>query len=117
VGLSSITSPLTDSGDPQKVVDIQRIQWSACSGFGGRHGPDSLVDMRADSLVDMNRITQTATSAKYLVTAVENKDGSYYNKSMDEFKIIITIGDNAYSDFKEIMRQYSIPCQDFDYCQ
>jgi hypothetical protein len=30
----------------QKVVGMHRIQWSACSGFGGRHVPDSLADMR-----------------------------------------------------------------------
>jgi len=33
------------SGKAQKVVGMRRIQWTASSGFGGRHGPDSLVGM------------------------------------------------------------------------
>ena len=27
------------------VVAMLRIRWSACSGFGGRHAPDSVVGM------------------------------------------------------------------------
>jgi hypothetical protein len=33
----------TDSGVIQKVDAMLRIARTACSGFGGRHAPDSLV--------------------------------------------------------------------------
>lgn len=41
--------PSTDSGHPKKVTDIHWIEWSTCSGIGGRHPPDSLAAMRRNT--------------------------------------------------------------------
>jgi hypothetical protein len=40
------------------VVDMLRIRWSTCSGFGGRHAPDSVVGML--------RIMQASRARTYL---------------------------------------------------
>jgi len=37
--------PSTDSAHPKKADGMLRIQWTTCSGFGGRLAPDSLADM------------------------------------------------------------------------
>ena len=35
----------THSGTAQKVDDMLRIWWTTCSGFSGRHAPDSVDDL------------------------------------------------------------------------
>jgi hypothetical protein len=48
--------PSSDSDYLQKVDDITRIRWTACSGFSGQLAPDSVVDF--------DRITQILRYAR-----------------------------------------------------
>ena len=51
-----------DSGRPQKVDDMLRTQWSAYSGLGGRHGPDSVVDILRITHKGKPDLTKVSTS-------------------------------------------------------
>jgi len=61
--------PSTDSGHPKKVADIHWIEWSTCSGIGGRHPPDSLAAMRRITqqplILFTRRISFRSIEAKY----------------------------------------------------
>lgn len=67
--LSSLTPPSTDSAHSQKVDDMHRIQWTACSGFTGHLAPEYAHQRpngkwRAQVSIDGRRLSFTADTKK-----------------------------------------------------
>ena len=73
-----------DSDTSEKVDGMRRIQWTACVGFGGRHGSDSVDGMR--------RITHSESSESLRHPTTRTHARFYQNLLVQVHLLTVRVG-------------------------
>jgi hypothetical protein len=112
--INRVTKEKPSQSDLKQLIDYNNNVISLCNDLNNIVVPSDAKITHDKYVENYNKISD---SVRYYVLLIQTGDVSYYDKSVSAAQEANKIGNEAFNLFQDLLDQYSISCEEIDYCE